>query len=159
MAEPTAASPRKLSRVKRPLLLACASLWLGAAVDASQADGLRAGLWKIVTHPEMNGVPASDEESTRCLTDEEVNNLEATFSPNSRTVNSNCDDSEHEASPRSLTWRLRCTGQINMDVAGEFVFDTPEHYTATITTRASMAGRQIQSSRALTEGTHIGACR
>jgi hypothetical protein len=45
-----------------------------------------------------------------------------------------------------------------MDVAGEFTFDAPDHYTATITTQASMMGKQIQQSRAVIEAQRVGAC-
>ena len=43
-----------------------------------------------------------------------------------------------------------------MDVAGEFVFDTPEHYTATITTASSMIGRQLQAGAHDHRGTTRG---
>ena len=65
---------------------------------------------------------------------------------------------EHEMSPQRLKWRLQCKGQIDMDVAGEFIFAAPEHYTATITTQASMLGKQIQRSRASIEAQRVGAC-
>src|SRR5262245_43925444 len=69
----------------------------------------------------------------RCLTPEAVADLDKTFSPISRTTNSTCERVEHESTPQRLKWRLQCTGQIDMEVAGEFTFDSPEHYTAVIT--------------------------
>jgi Protein of unknown function (DUF3617) len=136
--------------------------WIGAALLAflsvALAAGPRTGLWKIITRAEINGVSGPDQESTRCLTDEDVNNLEATFSPNSRTTNSSCENTEHNAAPDRVSWRLRCTGQIDMDVAGEFVFDAPEHYSATITTHTSMLGREVQNSRAVIDAQRVGAC-
>jgi hypothetical protein len=80
-------------------------------------------------------------------TQEAVLDLEKTFSPISRTTNSTCERTEHELTPQRLNWRLQCTGQIDMDVAGEFIFITPEHYTATITARSSMLGQLMQSVR------------
>ena len=137
-------------------------IWAGAlaafTIQNATADGLRAGLWKIVTRPEINGVAGPDQESTRCLTEDEVNNLEATFSPNSRTTYSSCETTGQEATPQHLTWHLQCAGQIDMDVAGEFIFETRQHFTATISTHASMMGRQFQDSRALIEGRHVGTC-
>jgi hypothetical protein len=141
-------------------------LWVGAiglalisSFGASRAQELQAGLWKIVTKPEINGVTAPDQETMRCLTPEDVDNIEVTFSPNSRTTNSTCEVTEHEMSPQRLKWRLQCKGQIDMDVAGEFIFTVPEHYTATITTQASMLGKQIQRSRASIEAQRVGACQ
>ena len=54
----------------------------------------------------------------------EVADLDKTFSPVSRTTNSTCERVEHELTPQRLKWRLQCKGQLDMDVAGEFVFET-----------------------------------
>jgi hypothetical protein len=139
------------------------AFWLGAIglalfTSSGRAQELQAGLWKVVTTPEINGVTGSDQETMRCLTADDVNNIEATFSPNSRTTNSTCETTEHELSPQRLKWHLQCKGQIDMDVAAEFIFAAPEHYTATITTQASMLGKQIQHSRAAIEAQRVGTC-
>lgn len=140
------------------------ALWLCATglaliTSGGRAQELHAGLWKVVTTPEINGVTGPDQETMRCLTADDVKSIEATFSPNSRTTNSTCETIEHELSPQRLKWRLQCRGQIDMDVAGEFVFATPEHYTATITTQASMLGKQIQHSRAIIAAQRVGTCQ
>src|SRR6516165_7714802 len=89
---------------------------------------------------------------------EAVADLDKTFSPISRTTNSTCERVEHESTPQRLKWRLQCTGQIDMDVAGEFTFDSPEHYTATVTARSFMLGRLMQSVRTSIEGQRVGDC-
>jgi hypothetical protein len=132
----------------------------GSLLDAEvRAEGLQAGLWKVVTKPVVNGATGANQEATRCLSDKDVDNLEATFSPNSRTINSDCETTERESTPQRLKWRLQCKGQIDMDVTGEFLFDSPKHYTATVTTHAAMMGQQIQNSRASIEGQYLGACQ
>jgi hypothetical protein len=45
-----------------------------------------------------------------------------------------------------------------MDVAGEFTFDSPEHYSATIVARSSMQGRLMQEVRTSIEGSRVGDC-
>jgi uncharacterized protein DUF3617 len=110
---------------------------LAAPADAG-ADGLRAGQWQTVQTPEINGVVGPAQQGTRCLTPEAVADLDKTFSPISRTTNSTCERVEHESTPQRLKWRLQCTGQIDMEVTGEFTFDNPEHYAATITARSFM---------------------
>jgi uncharacterized protein DUF3617 len=153
--------------VKRAILLLgfCvaavpAALGAGEAQEsqAQEPQELQAGLWKVVTKAEANGITAPDQQSMRCLTPDEVSNLEATFSPNSRTTNATCETVEHDKSPQRLKWHLQCKGQIDMDVSGEFHFDAPEHYTATITTRASMLGNEMQRSQASIEAQRVGAC-
>ena len=81
-----------------------------------------------------------------------------TFSPISRTTNSTCERVEHESTPQRLKWRLQCTGQIDMEVTGEFTFDSPEHYAATITARSFMQGRLMQSVRTSIDGQRVGDC-
>ena len=133
------------------------ALILGAA-QTGAADGLRAGQWKTTNSPEIDGVAGPPQQSIRCLTPEAVADLDTTFSPISRTTNSTCERVEHESTPQRLKWRLQCTGQIDMDVAGEFIFDSPEHYTAVITARSFMLGRLMQSIRTSVEGQRVGDC-
>jgi hypothetical protein len=88
-----------------------------------------------------------------------VADLEKTFSPVGRTINSTCEMVEHELTPQRLKWHLQCTGQLDMDLAGEFLFDAPEHYSATITTASSMQGHRLQAGRMTLEGQRVGECQ
>ena len=126
---------------------------------AAQADGLKAGLWSVRQSPVIKDMTGPVQQNLRCLTAEAVADLEKTFSPVSRTTNSACEQTEHESTPQKLKWRLQCTGQLNMDVAGEFLFENPQRYTATVTTEASMAGQLMQKSRVNIEAEWIGECR
>jgi len=127
------------------------------AQDAA-ADGLLAGEWHTVQTPEINGIIGPPQKGTRCLTPEAVADLDTTFSPVSRTTNSSCERVEHELTPQRLKWRLQCSGQIDMDVQGEFTFDSPEHYVAIITARSFMQGRLMQSVRTSIAGQRVGDC-
>jgi hypothetical protein len=46
-----------------------------------------------------------------------------------------------------------------MDLTGEFLFDAPEHYSATVTTASSMAGHQLQVGRMTIEGERVSECQ
>src|SRR5215475_14137313 len=128
------------------------------AAHGALADGIAPGLWRVTNKPTINGARGPTSQNMRCLTAEEVADLDKTFSPVSRTINSECERVEHEFSPQRLKWRLQCTGQVDMDVAGEFIFDSPEHYTAVITARSFMLGRLMQSIRTSVEGQRVGDC-
>jgi Protein of unknown function (DUF3617) len=121
----------------------------------ARADGLQPGLWRVLSRP----VAGREQQSTRCLTPADVADLEKTFSPVGGTINSTCEMVEHELTPRRLKWHLQCTGQLDMDLTGEFSFDAPEHYSATITTASSMLGRQLQAGRMTLEGQRVGECQ
>ena len=125
----------------------------------ARADGLQPGLWRVLSRPVINGVAGREQQSTRCLTPADVADLERTFSPVGGTVNSTCEMIEHELTPQRLKWHLQCTGQLDMDLTGEFLFDAPEHYSATITTASSMLGRQLQAGRMTVEGQRMGECQ
>ena len=123
------------------------------------ADGLQPGLWRVLSRPVIDGMAGREQQSTRCLTPADVADLEKTFSPVGRTVNSTCEMIEHELTPQRLKWHLQCSGQLDMDLTGEFLFDAPEHYSATITTASSMLGRQLQAGRMTVEGQRMGECQ
>jgi hypothetical protein len=123
----------------------------------ANAEGLEPGLWRVTSTPEVRGAPAPPQVKTRCLKPEEASDLDKTFSPESRTQNSACERIEHELTGTRLRWRLQCTGQMSMDVTGTFDFDTPQHYSAVVTTKASIGG-QSMDSRVTIEGERIGEC-
>jgi hypothetical protein len=123
------------------------------------ADGIAPGEWKLTESIIMNGSRAPAQTKTRCLSPEQAGNTAATFSPEYRTVNSGCERVEFNSSATALRWRMTCTGQLDMDVTGDFIFDTPKHYTATIVSKGAMAGRELVNTTVAIEGEHVGDCR
>jgi Protein of unknown function (DUF3617) len=130
---------------------------LGA--PGARADALQPGLWRTLSRPVIDGVAGREQESTRCLTAADVADPGKTFSPVGRTVNSTCEMVEHELTPLRLKWHLQCTGQLDMDLTGEFLFDPPEHYSATITTASSMQGHRLQAGRMTVAAQRVGECQ
>ena len=123
----------------------------------ANADGLQPGYWKIVSTPEVNGSATPPQEKMRCMTPAETSDLDKTFSPDARTINSACERVAHEATLTTLTWRLTCTGQVSMEVAGAFKFETPQRYVAEVRTQFALAG-QTTSSRVTIVGERVGEC-
>jgi hypothetical protein len=70
-----------------------------------------------------------------------------------------CADPEIETSAKILSWRLQCRGQLDADVAARFNFDTPQHYTATITFQRRMGGALINDTKTEVVGERIGDCQ
>ena len=146
-----------VSRSKKcaaPLIALAAFL---AMASPASAEGLQSGYWKVVSTPEVNGAPTPPQEKMRCMTPAETADLDKTFSPEARTINSACERVAHEVTPATLTWRLQCTGQVTMDVAGAFKFETPQRYTAEVRTQFSLAG-QTTNSRVTIVGERVGEC-
>jgi hypothetical protein len=149
--------------VSRGQLRTTPVLWLLAvatalAASAAFADGIAPGLWQIVTRTQTGGLTGPPHESSKCLTPDQTGDLAATFSPVSRTVNSVCAPIERNLVGTRLTWHLVCKGQIDMDLSGEFIFDSPHHYTGTVTTKAAMAGTPGMDSQNTLEGQWVSEC-
>jgi hypothetical protein len=143
-----------LNRTTFLAALAAATVAWGPA----RGEGLEAGLWRTVQTPTLNGVVGPPSESKRCLRAAEVGDLSRTFSPVFGTTNSACERVEHELTPQRLRWRLQCRGQLDMDVAGEFVFERPDRYTATIVAISSMLGKTMQEVYTRIEAERVGEC-
>ncbi|HZO47199.1 MAG TPA: DUF3617 family protein [Xanthobacteraceae bacterium] len=141
------------------LILSCLLVAATLAAPAARADGLEAGLWRSNQTVTLNGNPVPPRETMRCLRDAEVNDLERTFSPVYGTTNSACEQTEQEFTPQRLKWRLQCRGQLDMDVAGEFVFERRDRYTATIVASSSMLGKLMQETHTRIEAERVGECK
>jgi hypothetical protein len=131
---------------------------LALAATAATAEGIEPGLWRIINRTETGGVIGPPHESSKCLTAEQTADLGTTFSPVPATVNSVCAPIVRSLNGDKLTWRLTCKGQLNMELTGDFTFDSPHHYTAIMRTKAEMAGMQMVDSQNTLEGQWLSAC-
>jgi hypothetical protein len=122
------------------------------------AEGIEAGLWQVISRTQTGGVIGPPHESSKCLTAQDVGDLAATFSPASRTVNSTCAPVEKSFSGSRLNWRLTCKGQLDMELTGEFNFESPRHYTAIVQSKAAMAGMPMVDSQENIEARWLSAC-
>lgn len=139
-----------------PKILAIAFL---CTASPAVADGISPGLWQVTETVVMDGAASQPQVRTRCLSAEQAGDTAATFSPEYRTVNSDCERAEFKSTASKLKWRMLCKGQMDMDVSGDFTFDTPKHYTATIRSKGSMAGREFVNTSVAIEGEHLGECQ
>ena len=144
-----------MSRFWLALSCAIALLTVSAAADSL----IEPGQWKVTTNTLMNGATMPPQVKARCLTPEQTGDIGKTFGPMMGTVNSTCERTEYEAAGRSLKWRLQCKGDLDMDVSGDFKFDSPTHYTATIASKGWMAGSLISDVQTKLEGERVSECQ
>ena len=144
-----------MNRLGLILLCVLPVLTLPAAAD----NLIEPGQWKVTSNTVMNGAAMQPAVKARCLTAEQVGDIAKTFGPSSGTVNSTCEPAELETAGRKLKWHLRCRGQMDMDVLGNFDFDSPVHYTATVTSKAWMAGSLMSDVKTELEGERVSACQ
>jgi hypothetical protein len=139
------------------MILFCTLPLLSASAAAENL--IEPGQWKVTSNTVMNGAAMPPQVKARCLTPEQAGDLATTFGPVSGTINSACERPEYERTGRMLKWRLQCKGQLDVDVAGSFNFDSSLHYTATITSKGRMAGSLISDVKTELEGERVSDCQ
>ena len=140
------------------MMLLC---WLPMLAVSAKADTLaiEPGQWKITSSIVMNGAAMPPQVKLRCLTPEQAGDVAKTFGPVSGTVNSTCEPAEPETTGTNLKWHLQCKGQLDLDVLGDFNFDSADHYTAIVISKGVMAGKLISDVKTELEGERIGECQ
>ena len=129
------------------------------APAAAQTPSIQPGEWMVTTKTMVNGVPVPPQSKARCFTPQQATEITKTFGPQVGTVNSTCADPVIETTEKTLNWRLECKGQMDMNVQGMFNFDSPTHYTATVSSKAWMSGSQISDASTEVEAERIGDCK
>jgi Protein of unknown function (DUF3617) len=137
------------------LLCSLPLLLVSAAADDL---AIEPGQWKVTSNIVMNGAPAPTSVKARCLTPEQAGDVTKTFGPVMGTINSTCDPIESETTGRRFKWHLQCKGQLDLDISGDFNFDSPSHYTATVASKGWMAGTLISDVKTQLEGERVSAC-
>ena len=145
-------------RMTRLWLTLLCSLVLIASAEASDLS-IQPGQWKVTSTAVMNGAVTPGGAKARCLTPEQAGDVAKTFGPVSGTVNSTCEPAESEITGMTLKWHLQCRGQLDLDVLGNFNFDSQSHYTATVISKGRMAGQLISDVRTEIEGERVGECQ
>ena len=133
---------------------------LSATTSAPAAENIiEPGQWKVTSTTVINGAVRPTQVKGRCISAEQAADVTRTFGPVSGTINSTCDAPDIKTTERTLSWRLKCRGQLDADVAGEFNFDSPQHYTAMVTSQGRMAGALISDVKTGIEGERVGDCQ
>lgn len=134
------------------------AVWCAGAGLAA-ADGIAPGEWRLTETIVMNGHAMPAQVRSRCLSAEQASDTAKTFSPEYRTVNSGCERVEFSSTATALRWHMQCTGQMDMDVSGDFSFDTPQHYSGRIVSKGAVGGQQFVDTTVTIEGEHVGDCQ
>lgn len=132
----------------------------GMLVSAAADDlTIESGQWKVTANIMMNGATVPPSVKARCLTPEQAGDLAKTFGPVMGTINSTCEPTEYQTTGRRMKWHLQCKGQLDLDIAGDFNFDSSSHYTATVSSKGWMAGTLISDAKTELEGERVGECQ
>jgi hypothetical protein len=140
------------------MALLCSLPMLMVAAEAEDLS-IEPGQWKVTSNIVINGATAPPSVKARCLTPEQAGDVAKTFGPVMSTINSTCEPAEYETTGRRMKWHLQCKGQLDLDISGDFNFDSPSHYTATVSSKGWMAGALMSDAKTKLEGERVGECQ
>ena len=135
---------------------AIVALLVPLALPALAADP-QPGLWQVTVKSSGAGGSAREHVSTSCVTPEQAKNIQSGFGP-PENPNMPCKRTSFERQGNRVTYHVQCTMQGGTSEGdGTFIFDTPTHYSATVTNRIAMHGQTI-TTNTIMEGRRVGEC-
>lgn len=134
-------------------------LALALAIGGAQAaDRPQPGLWEVITKHERAGVGKTDPLKQRCITAEQAKSFGSREAiPAGDRNGMTCKLADWQAHPDGTSWRIACSGAMTAEQTGRYVFDSAQHFTATMTTTVSTPGRERVSVLTI-ESRRIGEC-
>lgn len=116
------------------------------AVTSVSADEHPGVLWNTTSQMTMQGMEMPPNTSQLCTAEEWT---EPPPPPEGQT----CTQTDVETTETTVTWKVTCTGEMDMEGEGEITFDTPDSYTGTITFLAAGMTMTVQL-----HGEKVGEC-
>jgi hypothetical protein len=143
----------------KKIAASAALLAVFALAPGARADGLDAkpGLWKTTTETESSGTKQPARDLTRCIKPEDIQNASRGFLLDPAAPNIPCKRTDFHSSATSIDWKYECTGQMPLTNVGSIKFDSPEHYTGTVSIKGSVMGNPIDNVVHM-DGKWVGAC-
>jgi hypothetical protein len=139
------------------VVLLC-SLALLTASARAETISIEPGQWKVTSKTVVNGGAMPPKVTMSCLSADQAGDVTKGLGPTMGTVNSTCASTEFQIKVGQMKWRLQCKGQIDIDLLGDYTFDSMSHYTATVLSKAWMGGAQVSDVKTELEGERVGAC-
>ena len=125
------------------------------ATDAHAAEP-QPGWWEVKIKSTSPSGPHEVVNNT-CIRPEHTKNIATGFSP-AENPGTSCTRENYKWDGTRLSFQMRCDIQGNKsEVEMAYVFDTPTHYTATMTNKISVRGQSIVTTMTM-EGRRVGEC-
>jgi len=92
-----------------------------SAGTALAAEGIRDGLWEIISQPEIPGMGMKLPASTlkQCYTKEDAKNYKKFIA-----IDKDCSITNYKVSGNKITWSMKCTGENAGTASGETMFSS-----------------------------------
>ena len=115
------------------------------------------GLWKITSKLEQNNTTTALPSQTRCITPEHIKRLDSIFAPKLNSMPAECKSTAFQKTSKGMSWRILCHDKYTVDATANYVFDSPQHFTAVIKITSTSPDKTVNATTA-TEGQRIGEC-
>jgi hypothetical protein len=117
------------------------------------------GLWKLSNQSVTGGKIQPASTSTRCITPQDIPAHKWMFLLDTAASDTTCTRTVFNATSNTIDWRFACSGQAPRTTEGSIRFDTPEHYTGTVSTKGTEANANLALGAVIhTDGKWVGAC-
>jgi Protein of unknown function (DUF3617) len=146
--------------MRKSTIAAALAVTFGLSVTARAADFIaEPGLWRGTVIVERDGQKMPAKIHDHCVTPKEMDDSLKNLAqgPIRNTPEETCKKTKFEQTKSTLNWRIECTGKMTMNGDGAIAFDSPQHYTGTVTMTGNMMGHPINNVVHL-EGQRISAC-
>ena len=142
----------------RTSIAALAALYLLAA-PAYAAIELEPGMWQDTETGTEDGKPLKPDVSTDCMTPEEAKDPLKGLAAMS-DIGEQCKTKDVKQSGNTVTLVVQCGGpnRMSADMTTTYTFVDRKHYTGTIKSTVTMAGKQITFDKKV-DSKWIGACK
>ncbi|HUA32331.1 MAG TPA: DUF4189 domain-containing protein [Candidatus Binataceae bacterium] len=115
----------------------------------------RPGLWRLSSQEIRNGQSAPASTSSRCIQPNQIPPHNWVFFLDAASSDSACNRTNLSASANTIRWTFDCEGQVQRTTHGSIMFNSPQHYTGTMTT---MTGSQSPADSIHLDGQWTGPC-
>jgi hypothetical protein len=133
---------------------AAALLWCGAA--GADQFGAMPGLWKTLYELQPPDPKAAAPAPRYHCVDENADPWQD-YAQLQEPKGYSCKRIAYERTLSSLKWKLACTGPSNFTSEGALVFDSPKHYSGSVTLDGTLQNYPWQT-RLKVEGSRVAAC-
>lgn len=146
---------QEMTPVNRLMLCAAACL-VAAPAFAMQ---LEPGEWQGTETGTENGEPARPETTSGCITSADTKDLVKTLGSLKEIAGNKCKAAQMQEKDKTLTFKLECgsSDALSIVVDTTITFDTSRHYSGTVKSRFSMAGKTTSSDKQF-DSKWIGPC-
>ena len=140
--------------MKTPARLICAcALTIAAGAHAAGPGGMRPGLWETTIQSNMGG--AKPFVTRACVTAKQLEDPKGAV-PKMDDAKMKCEQLDYKVSGSSVSWKLRCTGEMAMQGSGQMTAGA-DSYSGTMDMTMKMQGQSMSMNQTMS-GRRLGDC-